>query len=77
VVEPRHGAFPEIIARSGGGLLVPPEDPAALAQALHTLVTDRPRAAALGQAAAAGVRQHYTIAQAATLAEQAYQGVIR
>jgi glycosyltransferase involved in cell wall biosynthesis len=77
VVEPRHGAFPEIIARSGGGLLVPPEDPAALAQALHTLVTDRPRAAALGQAAAAGVRRHYTIAQAATLAEQAYQGVIR
>ncbi|MBM3749663.1 MAG: glycosyltransferase family 4 protein [Acidimicrobiia bacterium] len=77
VVEPRHGAFPEIISRTGGGLLVTPDDPAALAEALHTLVTDRDRAAQLGRAAAAGVREHYTVAQAATKAEHIYEGVIR
>jgi glycosyltransferase involved in cell wall biosynthesis len=77
VVEPRHGAFPEIIARAGGGVLVTPEDPASLAQALHTLVIDRTRAAEMGRTAAAGVRHHYTLAQAAATAEQVYQGVIR
>lgn len=77
VVEPRHGAFPEIISRTGGGLLVTPDDPAALAAALHSLVTDRDRAAQFGRAAAAGVREHYTVAQAATKAERIYEGVIR
>jgi glycosyltransferase involved in cell wall biosynthesis len=76
VVEPRHGAFPEIITRTGGGLLVTPDDPVALAQALHTLITDRAKATELGAAAAAGVRTHYTVAQAAEKAEQAYQKVI-
>jgi len=76
VVEPRHGAFPEIISRTGGGLLVTPDDPVSLAQALHTLITNRAKAAELGAAAAAGVRAHYTVAQAAEKAEQAYQKVI-
>lgn len=76
VVEPRHGAFPEIVTRTGGGLLVTPDDPASLAHALHTLITDREKAAALGAAAAAGVRAHYTVAQAAEKAERAYQKVI-
>jgi len=76
VVEPRHGAFPEIINLTGGGMLVTPEEPASLAQALYTLVKDRARAAQLGQAAAAGVREHFTVAQAATKAETIYQRVI-
>lgn len=75
VVEPRHGAFPEIISRAGGGMLVTPEDPAALAQALYTLITDRARAATLAQQAAEGVRAHYTVAQAAETAERIYQKV--
>ncbi|MDA1306080.1 MAG: glycosyltransferase family 4 protein [Acidobacteria bacterium] len=76
VVEPRHGAFPEIIARTGGGLLVTPDDPVSLAQALHTLITDRAKATEFGAAAAAGVRAHYTVAQAAEKAERTYQKVI-
>ena len=31
VVQPRHGSFPELIEATGGGLLVEPDDPAALA----------------------------------------------
>jgi glycosyltransferase involved in cell wall biosynthesis len=76
VVQPRHGAFPEIIARTGGGLMVPPEDGEALADALHTLLRDRVRAAELGAAAALGVRAHYTMDHMATAAERVYTEVI-
>jgi glycosyltransferase involved in cell wall biosynthesis len=37
VVQPRHGSFPELIEATGGGLLVEPEDPHALARALRQL----------------------------------------
>lgn len=77
VVQPSHGAFPEIVAKTGAGLLVPPDDPVALAGALHALITDRARAAAFGSAAASGVRAHYTVAQAAERAEVVYEGVMR
>ena len=77
VVQPRHGAFPEIIDRTGGGVLVQPEAPDALADALFQLLTDRPKAAALGRAAADGVRAHYTVDQMAASAEQVYAKVTR
>ena len=76
VVQPKHGAFPEIIARTGG-MMVPPEDPDALANALHTLLTDRAGAARLGSEAAAGVRAHYTLDQMAASAEEVYAKVTR
>ena len=76
VVQPRHGAFPEIIARTGG-VMVPPEDPDALADALNTLLTDRTGAAKLGADAAAGVRAHYTLDQMAASAEGVYSKVTR
>ncbi len=75
VIAPNHGAFPEIVAKTGG-LLVAPDHAHALADALHTLVTDRARAAGLGTAAAEGVRAAYTVAQAAEKAECAYQEVL-
>ena len=45
VVQPSHGAFPELMAATGGGCLVPPNDPAALATALHRLLVDPPQRA--------------------------------
>ena len=39
VVQPRHGAFPELIEGTGAGLLVEPNSPAALADGLGHLVT--------------------------------------
>jgi glycosyltransferase involved in cell wall biosynthesis len=48
VVQPEHGAFPEMLAATGGGLLVPPEDPAALAAALERLLRDEPLRRRLG-----------------------------
>ena len=72
VVQPRRGSFPEIVERTGGGVLVAPDDPDALANALFALLTDRERAAALGRAGAAGVAAHYTVDHMAAAAERAY-----
>jgi len=76
VVQPRHGAFPELVERAGGGVLVPPGDPGALADALLALLVDRTRAAALGRAGAEGVRAHYTVERMAQAAERVYQELI-
>lgn len=40
VVQPNASSFPEILATSQAGLLVPPNDPVALAQAWHDLIQD-------------------------------------
>jgi glycosyltransferase involved in cell wall biosynthesis len=40
VVQPDHGAFPEVLAETQGGLLHRPEDPQHLAERLHELLTN-------------------------------------
>ena len=70
VVQPDRGAFTEMVRRTGGGLLVEKDNPAALADGLLTLLTDRTRARALSIAGAAGVRQFYSIDVMATAAEK-------
>jgi glycosyltransferase involved in cell wall biosynthesis len=40
VVQPRHGTFPEIIEATGGGHLVEPDNPQALAEGLRRLLDD-------------------------------------
>jgi glycosyltransferase involved in cell wall biosynthesis len=40
VVQPAHGAFPELLEATGGGLLVEPGNPAALADGLERLLDD-------------------------------------
>jgi glycosyltransferase involved in cell wall biosynthesis len=65
VLQPRRGAFIEVVEKTGGGCLVPPDDPEALAEGLYALWSDRDRTASLGDRAFHGVRTHYTIAQSA------------
>src|SRR5262249_16613719 len=63
VVQPRRGAFPEILNRAGGGILVEPDDAEALAKAIHGLWKDREQLAEIGRRGVAGVREHYSAAQ--------------
>jgi glycosyltransferase involved in cell wall biosynthesis len=49
VAQPRHGAFPELMEWTGGGVLVEPDSPAALAQALAGLRSDPERRRQLGR----------------------------
>jgi glycosyltransferase involved in cell wall biosynthesis len=49
VVQPAHGAFPELLAATGGGVLVPPNDPTKLAQTLHDLLVDHAARSQLAQ----------------------------
>ena len=73
VVQPRRGAFPEMLARTGGGVLVEPDDAASLAHAIHALWKDREQLAELGRRGAAGVREHYGVAQMAARAIEVYR----
>jgi glycosyltransferase involved in cell wall biosynthesis len=50
VVQPRHAAFPEIVATTGGGVVCEAGDPQALADGLETLLLDPKQARALGEA---------------------------
>ncbi|MBI2828955.1 MAG: glycosyltransferase family 4 protein [Acidobacteria bacterium] len=65
VVQPRRGAFIEIVEKTGGGLLVDPENPAALAEGLHAIWRERRMAETLSQRAFQGMRDHYTVAHSA------------
>ena len=50
VVEPDHGAFPEMLTASGGGRLVPHGDARSLADALADLLADEPERLRIGAA---------------------------
>jgi glycosyltransferase involved in cell wall biosynthesis len=76
VVQPRRGAFTEIVEKTGGGLLVPPDDTKALADALHRLWQDRPLAETLGQRGFDGVREHYSIQRSTDRLLAVYEDVV-
>jgi glycosyltransferase involved in cell wall biosynthesis len=59
VVQPRHGSFPELIEATGGGILVQPEDPADLAEAMHRLVINPAHATELGLKGRETVHRHF------------------
>jgi len=65
VVEPRHGAFPEILEATAGGILVEPNDPGALAGAIEDLLADPAKARALGESGRQNVLSRYGIDRSA------------
>jgi glycosyltransferase involved in cell wall biosynthesis len=59
VVQPRHGAFPEIIEATGGGMLVAPGDAIDLARGLIELVMDGQRRHDLAHRGQVTVRERF------------------
>jgi len=72
VVQPRRGGFTEVVEKTGGGLLVEPDDAHDLAEGILRLNEDRALAAELGARGARGVREHYTVARMASRALEVY-----
>jgi glycosyltransferase involved in cell wall biosynthesis len=65
VVLPNHGAFPELIADTGGGILHQPHDAADLAAKLTELLCDPKQANQLGVAGQQAIRERYQAAEMA------------
>ena len=76
VVQPQRGSFTEIVQKTGGGLLVAPDDADALADGLYALWRDRSLAESLGQRGFDGVREHYDIVGSADRMLAVYQSLV-
>lgn len=75
VVQPSLGAFPEIVERSGGGVVYSPNTPTQLATALSELLADPDRISALSVAGVEGVKQKFNIHQQATEIIELYKKI--
>jgi glycosyltransferase involved in cell wall biosynthesis len=75
VVQPRRGAFPELIEKTGGGLLVEADDLDDLGAGILRLYEDSALAERLGQSGYEGVREHYSVARMADRALEVYKNV--
>ncbi len=76
VLLPAHGAFPEVIEQTGGGLLHPPNDPQALAVVLKRLLLEPQLAAELGLAGQKAISQRFTAIVMAEQTRQLYRQVL-
>ncbi|EYB68126.1 hypothetical protein DEIPH_ctg026orf0023 [Deinococcus phoenicis] len=76
VLSTTTGGIPELLS-GGAGLLVPPQDPAALAQAIVALHTRPELRRALGEAGQRRVREEYAIEAVVDRLEQYLQGGTR
>jgi glycosyltransferase involved in cell wall biosynthesis len=76
VVTTTAGAIPEVVEDGVTGVLVPPDDPEALANAVVSLLSDRPRMQAMQAAGAKRVRERFTWDQVAQRVMDGYHSVL-
>ena len=66
-----------MVEKTGGGLLVKPDDPDAIADGLYRLWSDPGLSTQLAHKAFDGVRAHYTVAESASRLLEVYETVVR
>jgi glycosyltransferase involved in cell wall biosynthesis len=76
VVQPRHGAFTEIVEKTSGGLLVEPDNPRSLASGILKLIKEPGLTEELGRNGFDGVREYYSVARSADQLIDVYESVI-
>lgn len=77
VVQPRHGAFAELLAETGGGILVPPEDAAALAETIESVLLDPDRRRAMAEQGRSKVFERFGADRMAGDVERVLHSVVR
>lgn len=77
VVLPKHGAFPELVEATGGGELVHPGDPQALAAALERLLLEPDRRLELGRRGRETVHQQFHPQVLASQTLQLFQAALQ
>ena len=76
VVASKTGGIPEVVADGDTGLLVPPDDPAALAESINSLTRDPDRAKAMGTAGRERAQTQFDWARIAEQTAQLYRAVV-
>ncbi|MBN1484754.1 MAG: glycosyltransferase family 4 protein [Chloroflexia bacterium] len=76
VVASRFGGFVEVVQHGETGLLVPPQDPVALAEAVRQLLADPERRRAMGQAGRRWVQSEFHWERVSERVLQAYAAVL-
>lgn len=77
VVQPAHGAFPELLEATGGGWLVEPDSPQALAEGLHAVAMDRAEADRRAEAGRKAVAERFTARHMAEAVLEVYGRYVR
>jgi glycosyltransferase involved in cell wall biosynthesis len=77
VIATRVGGMPEIVLDGETGLIMPPEDPPALAAAIQSLLGDPARRQAMGEAGRCRVEEHFTLPTRIHRLESLYGDVLR
>lgn len=77
VVQPRRGSFPEILEKTGGGILVEPDAAPLLADGIGSVLTDPGLAARLRTAGPEGVRRHFSARDMALKTLEVFSGTLR
>ena len=72
IVATRVSAVPEVVQEGATGLLVPPRDPEALAEAMLALLNDRERAQQMGAAGSIRLKEQFTEDKMVESVEQLY-----
>jgi glycosyltransferase involved in cell wall biosynthesis len=76
VVQPALGAFPEIIERTGGGMIYRPNSPQALAEALAGLLSDPEKLKQMSKNGRQAVETHFNHAQLTEKTCKIYEAIL-